>query len=103
MPISDCFESSVLSIRSTDGGETWNDRSFIGQEFFFSSGISNLRAGGLVSANIDGSGKVYVTWPDCRSEFLCTTGVDDLLLSSSTDGINWRAPVRIPIARVGSN
>src|SRR6202011_3446985 len=24
MPIGDCFESSILSIRSTDGGDTWS-------------------------------------------------------------------------------
>jgi hypothetical protein len=101
MPISDCIETTVLAIRSTDGGETWSDRSFIGQEFFFGA-AGNLRSGGLVSANIDGAGKVYVTWPDCRSERLCTTGVDDLLLSSSSDGLTWSAPRRIPIAPVGS-
>ena len=35
MPISDCNESTVLSIRSTDGGETWTEPAFVGQEIFF--------------------------------------------------------------------
>lgn len=102
MPISDCFEASVLSIRSTDGGDTWSEPSFVGQEINFGPG-GNLRAPDLVSANIDKSGKVYVTWQDCRSEFRCTTGADDLLLSTSSDGMKWSVPQRIPIAPVGSN
>jgi hypothetical protein len=101
MPISDCFESVVLSIRSTDGGETWSEPSFVGQEIFFGP-AGNLRAGGLISASMDGAGKVYVTWIDCRREFRCTSGVDDLMLSTSSDGRTWSVPRRIPIAPVGS-
>ena len=101
MPISDCVESTVLSIRSTDGGETWTEPAFIGQEIFFGP-AGNLRAGGLVSADMDKSGKVYVTWPDCRAEGRCSTGVDDLVMSTSTNGVNWSTPRRIPIAPLGS-
>jgi len=101
MPISDCFESTVLSIRSTDGGATLTEPAFVGQEIFFGP-AGNLRAGGLVSADIDRSGRVYVTWPDCRAEARCTNGIDDLVLSTSTDGVRWSTPQRIPIAPVGS-
>jgi hypothetical protein len=100
MPISDCFESSVLSIRSTDGGETLTLPSFVGQEIFF-SGQGNLRNGGLVSADIDQAGRVYVTWIDCRMQLRCTAGVDDLMLSTSDNGIDWSVPKRIPIAPIG--
>jgi hypothetical protein len=100
MPISDCFESSVLSIRSTDGGETLTLPSFVGQEIFF-AGAGNLRNGGLVSADIDQSGRVYVTWIDCRMQLRCTAGVDDLMLSTSDNGVEWSVPKRIPIAPIG--
>ena len=101
MPISDCFELTVRVIRSTDGGETWTDRSFIGQQIF-GGPASGLRVHGFVSASIDGAGNVYVVWPDYRSENLCRSLVDDVLLSSSSDGMTWSAPRRIPIAPTGT-
>jgi hypothetical protein len=47
---------------------------------------------------------VYVVWTDCRFEARCNTpiGNNDLLLSSSANGIIWTAPKRIPAAPVGS-
>src|SRR6202022_3711702 len=101
MPISDCFESTVLSIRSTDGGETWSQPAFIGQEIFFGP-AGNLRAPGLPSAAMDKSGKVYVTWIDCRGEGRCSLGIDDMLLSPPTKGITLTVPKRIPIIHPGS-
>jgi hypothetical protein len=100
MPISDCFESSVLSIVSNDGGRTLSLPHFVSQEIFF-SGQGNLRNGGLVSADVDQLGKVYVTWLDCRMQLRCTAGVDDLMLSTSTDGSTWSVPKRIPVAQIG--
>jgi hypothetical protein len=101
MPISDCFETSVLSITSTDGGRTLNQPAFVSQQIFFGA-AGNLRSGGLVSADIDHDGTVYVTWADCRVESRCTAGVDDLMLSTSADGMSWSVPRRIPITPVGS-
>jgi hypothetical protein len=101
MPISDCIEFSVLSINSTDGGRTLSEPSFISQQIFFGA-AGNLRSGGLVSADIDSEGTVYVTWADCRAEARCTNGEDDLMLSTSRDGTNWSVPRRIPIAPLGS-
>jgi hypothetical protein len=101
MPISDCFEATVLSIVSTDGGDTLSLPAFISQFIFFGA-AGNLRSGGLVSADIDREGTVYVTWADCRAEFRCTAGVDDLMLSTSRDGTTWSVPMRIPIAALGS-
>jgi hypothetical protein len=103
MPISDCIEFSVLSINSNDGGRTLSQPSFISQQIFFGAAPpSNLRSGGLVSADIDREGTVYVTWADCRAEARCTNGEDDLMLSTSDDGTNWSVPRRIPIAPLGS-
>jgi len=101
MPIADCFGTAVLSITSTDGGETLQQPAFISQLIFFGA-AGNLRSGGLVSADIDRAGTVYVTWQDCRTEQRCTAGVDDLMLSTSNDGRTWSVPRRIPIAPIGS-
>jgi len=56
--------------------------------------------GGLPSAEIDASGKVYVVWQDCRFRASCSS--NDILMSTSTNGQTWTAPVRIPIDLVTS-
>src|SRR6266542_3444673 len=68
--------AAVLVSRSTDGGHTWDPPV-------------------TVAAAIDGDGKVYVVWQDCRFRPRCTA--NDIVLSTSTDGTSWTAPVRIPI------
>jgi hypothetical protein len=84
----------MISFRSTDGGATWSRTFNIGfQNFRGQDG--GLRSPGLPSAAIDRNGKVYVVWPDCRFRTGCST--DDIVMSTSTDGMNWTAPVRIPI------
>jgi len=57
--------------------------------------------GGLPSAEVDGSGKVYVVWQDCRFRSGCSS--NDILLSTSSNGQTWTSqPVRIPIDAVTS-
>jgi len=45
---------------------------------------------------------VYVTWEDCRFENFCNAGNNDLVLTTSTDGLTWSPVTRIPIDAVGS-
>jgi len=100
VPIDDCFESSILSIISTDGGKTWNKPVLVAQ--LLNDGHPGaIRAPSLPSAEIDKSGRVYVVWSDCRFEATCNTGNNDLLLSSSADGVKWTLPKRIPTNQVG--
>lgn len=99
VPIDDCFESTVLAFRSTNGGNSWS--STVGVANINSSNVGgNLRAGPLVSAAVDGGGKVYVVWHDCRFENGC--GANDIVMSTSTDGVNWSSVQRIPIDPVNS-
>ena len=103
VPIDDCLETSILSIRSTDGGKTWNSP-VLAAEILNDGNPGNLRSPDLPSAEIDKSGRVYVVWSDCRTENFCNApiGTNDLLLTTSTDGITWSLPTRIPTAPVGS-
>ena len=50
----------------------------------------------LPSAEVDGSGRVYVVWHDCRFRSGCSS--NDIVMSTSTDGVTWTPEaVRIPI------
>jgi len=44
---------------------------------------------------VDGAGTVWVVWEDCRFRAKCAS--NDLVYSTSTDGVNWSAVTRIPI------
>jgi hypothetical protein len=89
------FEGGGIDvITSTNGGKSW------GKSKAISSITSHGDAGGirnpnLPSADIDGSGKVYVVWSDCRFRSGCKE--NDIVMSTSTDGVTWSAVARIPI------
>jgi hypothetical protein len=59
-----------------------------------------LRSGPLPSAEIDAEGRVYVVWPDCRFRRACK--VNDLVMTTSTDGISWTPVARVPIDSLNS-
>jgi hypothetical protein len=103
VPIDDCFETAVLSFRSTNGGKTWT-RSVLAAQLLNDGHPGNIRAPSLPSAEIDRSGRVYVVWSDCRFEAACSApiGNNDLVLISSADGVHWTLPKRIPSDTVGS-
>jgi hypothetical protein len=89
--------SAIESVRSTDGGASFGGHVRVSS--LASSNPIGIRAGPLPSAEVDGDGHVYVAWPDCRFRNGCS-GVDpgernDLVLSSSRDGLSWTAPVRV--------
>lgn len=95
------YESTASSIRaftSTNGGTSWTSAVTISSANTHT--VSGLRTEALPSAEIDGSGKVYVVWQDCRFESGCSA--NDLVLSTSTNGTTWMAVTRIPIDAVGS-
>lgn len=73
---------------SHNGGATWSAPVTVGQ--FLGSGVPGLRTGGLPSAAIDPStGKMYVVWQDTRFN---PSGLNDIVLSTSTNGQTWTAP-----------
>jgi hypothetical protein len=95
VPFGDAFGRSILSTRSTNGGVTWQPAAQIGANITHQVN-GNLRdGGGLPSAEIDGAGKVYVVWQDCRFRKGCRT--NDIVMSTSLDGVTWSAVQRIPL------
>jgi hypothetical protein len=87
--------SGIEAFMSTNGGTSWSALTQISniQAHIDAGGI---RSGPLPSAAVDGSGTVWVVWEDCRFRPAgCTT--NDLVYSTSTDGVHWNAVTRIPI------
>jgi hypothetical protein len=96
------FESlngAIEVFQSVDGGVSWS-RGVKAAKIHFHRVAGNLRTSPLPSAEIAGDGRVFVAWEDCSFEKSCSA--NDILFSSSTDGVTWTAPARIPIDPVGS-
>ncbi len=90
----------ILSFISTDGGVSWGKTNRV-SAVDFRHPAGGIRAGiPLPSAEMDASGKVYVVWSDCVFEPGCTAS--DLVLSTSTDGLNWSPVTRIPLDPISS-
>jgi hypothetical protein len=63
--------------------------------------MGGIRTGPLPSAEIDGSGTVYVVWQDCRFRSSCRT--NDIVISKSTNGTTWSSVARLPIGNASDN
>ncbi|GHO66922.1 hypothetical protein KSC_058140 [Ktedonobacter sp. SOSP1-52] len=98
----------IYSYRSTDGGATWTDLVKVSPSTYSGTAAPFYRGGSLPSAKIDASGKVYLVWAGCYFEANCLaneTGdsTDDIVLTTSTDGITWTPLQRIPLDAIGSD
>jgi hypothetical protein len=91
---------SIRSFTSTNGGTSWNASVLVST--VQSHGVAgNLRGGeGLPTAEVDGSGKIYVAWQDCRFRSGCPA--NDIVYATSTNGTTWSAVTRVPIDAVTS-
>jgi hypothetical protein len=105
VPISSMDGSHLLSFISTDGGKSWSKTTVIAP-------ISGYT---LSTAAIDGANTIYVVWVDCRFEKQCIpqgsaddavllagARQDDLVMSTSSDGVHWSVPRFIPVDPPGS-
>jgi hypothetical protein len=85
---------SMSSFTSSDGGTTWSKPVTI-SNIQTHTDAGGIRSGPLPSAAVDGAGTVWVVWEDCRFRSKCST--NDLVYSTSSDGVTWSAVTRIPI------
>lgn len=85
----------IRSFESTNGGSTWSSSVTVAtiQAHTVAGG---LRTSPLPSAAMDSSGKVYVTWQDCRFQSGCPG--NDIVMSTSASGTSWST-----VSRVTSN
>ncbi len=83
---------------SADGGASWTASVPVSTDL--DSPAPGMREEPLPGATVDAAGRVYVVWDDCR--FRANCGADDIVLSTSVDGVTWTPVVRVPIDAVTS-
>lgn len=79
---------------SNNGGMSWTAPATISNVQFHAD-AAGIRSGPLPSAAVDGAGNVWTVWEDCRFRASCST--NDLVYSTSPDGVTWSAVTRVPI------
>jgi BNR repeat-like domain len=92
--------STIAAFTSTNGGSSWNAATQVATVSNHTAAGGLRDGGGLPSAEIDSTGKIYVAWQDCRFRSGCTA--NDIVYSTSTNGTTWSAVTRIPIDAVTS-
>ena len=96
------FESlngTISSFSSDNGGASWNKAVTV-SHIRFHRNTGGLRTSPLPSAEIAADGRVFVAWEDCRFRKKCPG--NDIVFSSSTDGIDWSDVARVPIDDITS-
>jgi hypothetical protein len=98
--------AQLCAITSDNGGDSWTTPTAIATRIFHPT-VPVLRTPPLPSAAIDREGRIYVVWKDCRFEPLCFVDRDfstnDLVVSTSDDGVSWSPVRRIPLDPIASN
>ncbi len=82
----------IGAVRSTNGGVTFTGPVRVAP--LTSEDVTGLRVPPFVSAEVDGGGRVWAAWSDCR--FTPDCDVNDIVLTRSSDGVTWAQPTRIP-------
>ena len=91
--------SGMAAFSSTDGGASWTAPATVSNVQFHGD-AGGIRSGALPSAAVDAAGTIWVVWEDCRFRANCST--NDLVYSTSSDGVTWTHVTRIPIDDVSS-
>ena len=99
VPLDNASETALGYTNSTNGGVNFSQAFTITSITAFAD-PGNIRSGPLPSAEIDGAGKVYVAWEDCRFRSGCYT--NDIVYTTSTNGTTWTAVQRVPIDATNS-
>ena len=94
VPIENATGATINAFQSTNGGASWSAPALVAN-IQYHTDAGGIRSGPLPSAAIDGAGTVWTVWEDCRFRSGCST--NDLVYSTSSDGLNWSAVTRIPI------
>ncbi len=101
VPIVSLFTGGMAAFSSNNGGASWSSEVNIANGVVVEHGdAGGIRSAGLPTADVDGAGNIYMIWSDCRFRTNCNA--NDLVLSTSSDGVTWSSPARLPIVPVNS-
>lgn len=87
--------SEIAAFRSTNGGSSFSAPVRVAP--LEDVDLTGVRAPPFPSVGVDGAGRVYVAWTDCRFSDQCAA---DIALASSHNGVSWTEPVRLPTGPV---
>jgi len=91
VPINDHEE--IVVVRSTDGGASFSPAIRVAP--LRVSRVPGLRDPALPSAEVGADGRIALVWHDCSFRPACSA--NDIVLSTSTDGLSWTPPAAIPL------
>ena len=86
-------EGKLSALRSDDGGATWTAQIGIARANY--QPHPGFRAAPLPTSAVSADGRAYVAWADCSFRRACAA--NDIVYTSSTDGMAWAPVKRIPL------
>ncbi len=86
---------AIATSRSTDGGASWEAPVRIA-EVDGRCGIQGFRGFPLPAADVDATGRLWVTWHDCQAPGASRSAV---FVSTSLDGLTWSASTAVTRGR----
>jgi BNR repeat protein len=89
-------DEEFATLRSDDGGATWTAQLAIAPASYRSH--AGLRAALLPTSAVSADGRAYLAWADCTFQPGCTA--NDIVYTSTTDGVSWAPVARIPTGAV---
>jgi hypothetical protein len=89
----DMGADQVLAMRSRDGGRTFEPARHVAM--LLTEDVGGVRAPPFASVAVDGAGRLWAAWQDCRHRLEC--GANEIVLASTADGAVWSTPARIPV------
>ncbi|MBD5605894.1 MAG: exo-alpha-sialidase [Candidatus Eremiobacteraeota bacterium] len=95
----DYAAANIISSVSTDGGTTWS-AAYEVSPIAIHPVAAAMRTQPLPTSGVDSAGNVFTVWQDCRFRSGCSS--NDLVMSTSQNGVNWTAPTRIALDAVTS-
>jgi hypothetical protein len=90
---------NIISFVSTNGGASWSPGVEV-SPFMAHTVAGNMRTQSLPTTGVDASGTIYTVWQDCRFRAGCSS--NDLVMSTSRNGVNWSTPTRIALDAANS-